>query len=410
MAFAGLLIVLGCSSTSYFNNQHEVIGMTFTLQGVVANAMNGARIGDDLKLYLVQGGTVRGPSRLVTNTTDPLAGEYAFTGIPVEFNAGNNVWKLVAIKSGYQRFESEFSLPASAASGIVDTAYSKIGNIYLFPVGVGSPDYTVTTTYNGKPVGNATVQLDPVSAGNSGAFVVGTGDTLAATNGYLASLTQTTDATTGKATFAGTNLAVGAFYKVTVLPVTFKDSAGTTVQLGTFNPVGAGISFIAGLGTTDVPIPLVKVNAPGGAQLYVTGASNRAVNQLFADGKLTVTFSAPVTVANLNGFNAVLTPGTNAAGTGVGAGVLSVAQPVNATLPDPQTLVLVPNYTTQPAPTDRGVAITYSNGPPPGAPAGVGAALIVPKDYPALSFTLFGGGLRFSDGNPVNGVVNISGP
>jgi hypothetical protein len=404
MAFAGLLIVLGCSSTSYFNNQHEVIGMTFTLQGVVANAMNGARIGDDLKLYLVQGGTVRGPSRLVTNTTDPLAGEYAFTGIPVEFNAGNNVWKLVAIKSGYQRFESEFSLPASAASGIVDTAYSKIGNIYLFPVGVGSPDYTVTTTYNGKPVGNATVQLDPVSAGNSGAFVVGTGDTLAATNGYLASLTQTTDATTGKATFAGTNLAVGAFYKVTVLPVTFKDSAGTTVQLGTFNPVGAGISFIAGLGTTDVPIPLVKVNAPGGAQLYVTGASNRAQNQVFADGKLTITFSAPVTLVTptsppATSFGAGLTVGTLADGTPA-AGTMG-APPVSATLStDGLTLTLAPLYATNPTGV-HGVIITYNNG----------NATVSPRDYPALSFNVFGGGgLKFSDGTAVSGVVNITGP
>jgi hypothetical protein len=378
--------------------------MTFTLQGVVANAMNGARIGDDLKLYLVQGGTVRGPSRLVTNTTDPLAGEYAFTGIPVEFNLSNNLWKLVAIKSGYQRFESEFSLPASATSGIVDTAYSKIGNIYLFPVGVGSPDYTVTTSYNGKPVGNATVQLDPVSAGNSGAFVVGAGDTLAATNGYLASLTQTTDATTGKTTFAGANLAVGAFYKVTVLPVTFRDSAGTTVQLGAFNPGGAGISFIAGLGTTDIPIPLVKVNAPGGAQLYVTGASNRAQNQVFADGKLTITFSAPVTLVTptsppATSFGAGLTVGTLADGTPA-AGTMG-APPVSATLStDGLTLTLAPLYATNPTGV-HGVIITYNNG----------NATVSPRDYPALSFNVFGGGgLKFSDGTAVSGVVNITGP
>jgi hypothetical protein len=92
--------------------------------------------------------------------------------------------------------------------------------------------------------------------------------------------------------------------------------------------------------------------------------------------------------------------------------VLSATQPVTATLTDPQTLVLAPNYTTPPAPTDRGVSIAYSNGPPPGAPAGVAAALIVPKDYPAISFSLFGGGgLRFSDGvTGVSGVVNITGP
>jgi hypothetical protein len=293
----------------------------------------------------------------------------------------------------------------------VDTSYNKIGNIYLFPVGVGSPDYTVTTTYNGKPVGTATVQLDPIPASDSGTFVVGgTGDTLTATNGYLASLAQTTDATTGKTTFAGTSLALGVFYKVTVLPVTFKDSAGTTVQLGTFNPAGAGINFIAGLGTTDIQIPLVKVNAPGAALLYATGASNRATGQLATDGKLTITLSAPVTLANPTGFNATLNPGTNAAGTAAGAGVLSATQPVIATLTDPQTLVLAPNYTNAPAGTDRGVAITYANGPPAGAPVGVGPGQLVPKDYPALSFSAFGGGLRFADGTAVSGVVNITGP
>jgi hypothetical protein len=36
----------------------------------------------------------------------------------------------------------------------------------------------------------------------------------------------------------------------------------------------------------------------------------------------------------------------------------------------------------------------------------------VPKDYPALAFTLFGGGgLKFSDGTTgVSGLVNITGP
>jgi hypothetical protein len=385
LAVAGLILAVSCSSSS---GTATVLGMTFTLQGVVADALNGKRIGDDLKLYLVQGATIRGPSRLINNTGDPLAGEYAFTGIPVEFGFGNNMWKLVAIKNGYQRFESEFNLLASVGSGIVDTVYNKIGNIYLFPVGVPSPDYTFTTTYNNKPVGGATVQLDPISASNSGTFVVGVGDTLAATNGYVASLTQTTDATTGKVTVTGANLAVGAAYKVTVLPVSFKDSAGTTVQLGTFT----GITFIAGLGVTD------------GAVLYLTGASNRT-GQIAADGKLTVTFSAPVTLVTptsppATSFGAGLTVGTLADGTAA-AGAMA-APPVSATLStDGLTLTLAPLYATNPTGV-HGVAITYING----------NATVSPKDYPALSFNLFGGGgLKFSDGlTGVSGVVNITGP
>jgi hypothetical protein len=77
------------------------------------------------------------------------------------------------------------------------------------------------------------------------------------------------------------------------------------------------------------------------------------------------------------------------------------APPVSATLStDGLTLTLAPLYATNPTGV-HGVIITYNNG----------NATVSPRDYPALSFNVFGGGgLKFSDGTAVSGVVNITGP
>ncbi len=426
LAMAGLLVMFACSSSS---TGPVLLTVPFSLQGVIANAITGARIGGDIKLFLIQGATIRGPSRLITATGDPLQGEYAFVGIPVEFNTGNNVWKVVAIATGYQRFESEITFTVQATgSTIIDTTYNRIGNIFLFPIGTPTPDYTITATYNGKPVPGATVQLDPFVPNNTSVFSAGGGssigaggafnDVLPATDGYVQSLQVVTDAN-GKALFAGTTLALGAAYFISVLPVAYKEPiTGSTIPLRlTFGP-----QIFAGFQPNDIRVTLFAV-PPGtgtGVPLYLAGASNRATGQLSANGQLVITFSIPVTVVNLAGFNAALNPGTNAAGTAAGAGVLSATQPVNATLsPDGLTLTLAPNYASAaqtPAATDRGVGIVYLNGPPGGAPAGVGPGEIVAKDYPATAFKLFGGApvalgqLAFSDGTTDNGAVAITGP
>ena len=405
LTMVGLLVMFACSSSS----GPTLLTVPFSLQGVVANAITGARIGGDIKLYLVQGATIRGPSRLITGTGDPLLGEYAFTGIPVEFNTGNNVWKVVAIASGFQRFESEITFKATAtAGGIIDTAYNRIGNIFLFPIGTPTPDYTITATYNGKPVPGATVQLDPFVPDNTNAFTFGSGtgaggapnDVLPATDGYVQSLQVVTDAN-GKAVFLGTTLALGAAYDVSVLPVSYKEPiTGTTTPLRlTFGP-----EIFAGFQPNDIRVAMLAVPPTViGVPLYLTGTSNQATGQVQANGQLVITFSAPVTLITptsppATSFSAALTPGTLADGTAA-AGAMA-APPVTATLsPDGMTLTLAPNYATAPNGV-HGVVITYGNG----------NATVSPKDYPALSFTVFGG-LHFADGTtPASGVVHITGP
>ena len=418
LAMAGLLLAVACSGSSV-----ETLGSTYTLQGIVADAVTGVRLGGDLKMYLIQGPEVRGPSRLITGTTDPLMGEYAFTGIPVAYGSGNNVWKVVAIRAGYQRFESEVTFHAATISEVssttvLDSVFSRIGNIYLFPTGATAPDYSFITTFNGKPVPGATVQLDPISAGNGATFVNGgASDTLAAFNGYVPSLAATTDAA-GKATFAGNLLALGAQYNVQVLPVAFKDTnAPAAIELGLAPSPGAGAkpAIIVGLANVVQPITLVDLTPSSTAlPLYLADASNRASFSIQTNGALVITFNTPVSLVNPNGFAATFSAGTKADGTTPGTAQLNTVQPVNASLSaDGLTLTLAPNYAATPpgsagtpqapAATDRAVVIQYRNG----------AAEVVPKDYPAATFAVLSppaGALKFADGTGESGIVVISGP
>ena len=416
-ALAGMLLAVACSGSSSI----QTLGSTYTLQGIIADAVTGARLGGDLKMYLIQGPEVRGPSRLITGTTDPLMGEYAFPGIPVAYANGNNVWKVVAVKSGYQRFESEVTFHASTISegstSVLDSVFSKIGNIYLFPTGLAAPDYSFVTNYNGKPVAGATVQLDPISASNSNTFVTGgPSDTLAAFNGYVASLSATTDAA-GKASFAGNLLALGARYNVQVLPVAFKDTnAPGPIELGLTPAPGATMpGIIVGLDNVLQPITLVDLTPSSTAlPVYLADASNRAAGSIQSNGALVITFNTPVSLVNPNGFAAAFSPGTKADGTTPGTSQLNSVQPVNASLSaDGLTLTLAPNYSATPAgstgtpqapaATDRAVVIQYKNG----------SALVVPKDYPASSFEVLApptSALKFADGTTDSGIVVISGP
>jgi hypothetical protein len=397
-------LVVGLSACSDSSKDIQYGQGTYTLQGVVMNAVTGARIGGDLKLYLIQGPDVRGPTRFISDSSDPLVGEYAFTGIPAEYDwSGAKTYKVVAVKSGFERFEGEINFevqPYEASNGstiIVDTNHNLIGNIYLFPTGTPTPDYNVTVFYQGKPVPKATVLIDPIVSNNSALFAQ-TNNTLYADNGYIASLSATTDAN-GRATFAGKDLALGAGYQIQVLPQTFTDSAGTTVQLAR----ATGGTFQPGLSVTEQIVNVGDLT-PTANTVYVTSASNKAAGQLTPSGALTITFNAPVVLVNPNAFGAVLTAGTNAAGTAAGAGILNVAgattQPVIATLSgDGLTLTLAPSYQTAPAAGDRGVAINYGNG----------TALVAPKDYPSQTLAVFGG-LKLADGSNVSGAVSITAP
>ncbi len=359
---------------------------TYTLQGVVANAVTGERVGgNDLKLYLVQGADIRTPTRINGNVTDPLFGEYAFTGIPADFNLPNKTFKIVAIQTGFQRFESDITFQARSG-GLVDTVYNRIGNIYLFPVGVTAPDYSYTVIYNGKPVPNAIVQLDPMTSSNS--LTYNPADALPATTGLLASLSVTTDAN-GKAIFAGSSLVLGGAYQVSVLPATFTDTAGSTVQLARFTTV---TNLVAGITNTVLQIALSDLTPTTGT-VYITGATNQLAGQVTQSGQLVLTFNAPVTLVNAAATNFSATLFNNTTAT-------LAAPPVIAALSaDGLTLTLSPNFAVVPGAADRGLGIVY----------GDGSALVSPRSYPAQTLRVFAD-LRFADGSVPSGLVVARAP
>jgi len=386
LIFTSACITKETNDRTYYPSDYPEYSKTYTLQGVIADATTGARIGgSDLRLYLIQGADVRTPSRLNTGDTDPLLGEYAFAGIPADFNPANKRYKVVAVKPGYQRFEAEVAFVATTVPvlGVVDTVNNSIGNIFMFPLGASVPAFQYEVRYNGKPVPNATVQLDP--APNQNSATANPGNALGATNGLLASLTGTTDAA-GTVTFAGSSLVLGGAYQAQVLPVAFTDSAGTTVQLARYK---APNNVVAGISSTVQMVALSDLS-PAADSLYLVSASNQAAGQLNALGQLVITFNAPVSLVTPTGFTAVLASTT----------ATLAAQPVTATLStDGLTLTLAPNFATGFGTADRGSTVTY----------GDGTAVVSPRDYPAFTYQVFGD-LRFADGTVPSGLVYARAP
>lgn len=218
------------------------------LQGKIIDATTGQPIsGTDTQITLVQGLSNRSPDKYISDSANSLAGEYAFANMPVEPTA-NNMYKIVVVKTGYQRFESEFTYKATlggtvtapgtgnVASITSTPSYNMIGDIYLFPVGaVAAPIKVTVVDQNAKAVAGVTVQLVQTPNGNSAATSTTAGTRLTATNGLLANLTATTDAS-GLATFAATNLTLGAQYTpIALATASLTTTTGSTITVGMNN-------------------------------------------------------------------------------------------------------------------------------------------------------------------------------
>lgn len=373
---------------------------TYTLQGFIADATNGARIGD-AQLFLVQGTDIRTPTRYNSAATDPLQGEYAFSGIPLDWVAGNKTYKLVATRTGYQRFEADISDAAlkqfNQLPARLDGTYNIIGNVYMFQVGQSAPTYRVTVLYNGRPVPNATVVLDPSPRDNDSLYNWVQPHTLVSNGGgYAPSLTATTDAS-GVATFPGANLPLGAAYQIQVYPVVFTDQSGTSYQLSRKDNGGA---FIVGLG--DVT-PVVDMSDLILDPLWVVSVSNRPLGTINPAGTFSVTFNAPVTIRNQNGFGCSATSASVVFGTTLATASLSA---------DGKTLLLTPAWTTAPG-ESNGVTVTFANQNTAAAPPTIG--WVEPVDYPGYRYYLFGdaipgGGhrLTYVSGYNANGQAQAS--
>ena len=339
----------GCGSTSTTNNPNtnglQYYNITGSIQGKIMDAITGDPVsGSNLKVYLIQGTSVRGPNMLVTDPKNPLCGDYAFSGIPADINTGEIRYRVVVSKPGYQPFEGDVELQATVNNTtnapIVDNQYNMIGDIYLYPLGSVAGNVSIyVTDPNGLPIPNATVNLKqdvtnaaPTTNPNP------SGDILIPSVGLYPSLQAATDAQ-GLATFTGGTLTIGGLYFAQVSSLTFN---GELLRDPTIP--GPGVPILVGLMPPTVNIQMVA----NPASLYVVSASNSVSSIPSASGTLTITFNQPV-IIDTTLFTAALSGGSG--------GVLG-APAVNATLSaNGMTLTLTPNFTTNP--TAQGATITY---------------------------------------------------
>jgi hypothetical protein len=372
---------------------------TATLQGTIMDAITGARLGgEDTAIYLVQGDLVRNPTTYNDGTsqgggffnpgdnqTAALLGDYTFTNVPAGSAVGTdpvdpeaNIYKIIVIKAGYQRFE-----------GIVDLFGfdNKIGNIYLFPENYNTPDYTFTVLCadGGKPVPNAIVLFQPQAANNT--VLTSTNTILPLCSGYLPSLQAKTDAN-GMVTFDGSKLALAAQYTLTVLPIEFEGIQLGISQYGPFD-----IGFTSSYNVAIVYLDDLGTTFPYG--LYVKYISNSQYDSVDSSGKLTIKFNRAVKLGTRPGTNtAVFAAIENSF-----VGVLDGAKPVNATISDGGlTLELTPVWTTNQDPNDSGTFIQYLNG----------SAYLTIDGYPDSEIMLED--LQDADGDTISTIVNLTTP
>lgn len=290
MLFAGCGKTDNSAPTTTFNNlPNQQDTRTGTLQGKIMNALTGAPLGNDadstLQIWLIQGDSNRGATKLTTDNNDPLVGEYAFSGIPIDLYSGNAKFKVVVVKPGFQRFEANVELndtlgDSTPVNSTLDSVINRIGNIYLFPLNATAGDVTIVVNYpQGTPLPGATVLLQQHASSND--TFTDTGDRLPPAGGLYTSLTTTTN-DAGVATFKSADLTLGGAYSVVVLPVT--TVGGTLLSVN-----GNGFFWVG----EDPMTQVVTMEAENGV-LFATSATNQALGYVSATGDLSVTFNQPI--------------------------------------------------------------------------------------------------------------------
>ncbi len=384
---AGMFADCGSKNTTNTaaTNTIQYYNVTGTLQGRIMDAVTGAPIGgSDLKVFLIQGTSDRSPNKLITSVSDPLVGEYAFSGIPAEIYNGDITFEVVVVKPGYQGFEADVHLNADSSwfyygIPLVDNTINFIKNIYLFPLGTAPGDANIYVyDPNGLPIPNAEVMLEQNVNNNTATAL--RGDTLYPATGLYPNLMATTNAS-GLATFTAGSLTLGGYYNIAVPALTFN---GEYLQTFISAP-----GFVVGTDSSTQYVYMSTVNALN--TLYVVSASNQAPGTITPSGVLTITFSQPITVST-GTFGVALSNG----GTGAVAPTTSAVISNNDT-----TLTITPIFTTAVPSTQVDAYITYS----------FGGTIILKNSQTPTTYTMFIGFNAVQDiatGGNVNNVVQLT--
>lgn len=375
-----LVLATACSYTIVGNK--PVFTATHTLQGTVMDALTGKRLGGDgLDVYLVQGAVQRKPDRLVRDDTDPMVGDFAFTSVPIAYNRGNVIYRLVVLNKNYIRFESDLDLSANGGE-VVDSTYNRMGAVYLFPVGTLAPSYRFQLLFNTKPVPEAIAYLMPKSGSNQPLALL-SNFVIPANTGYLQAVSAKSGAD-GFVEFKGSDLALGAVYALKIPPLVFEG-----VQLAQNDEIN---NVLVGKSLTTQIVNLTKAIPGNEFGLYIVSASNTVVGQVTPSGELSLKFSRKVILNNPDNFWA----------TTDGNGVFPPPSEkrVRASLSqDGLTLTLSPIWATAPTSTTSITTLTYSS-------TGSVPPSVSVDGYPAVTFDPFS--LDLSNGQKPSKTVFLS--
>jgi hypothetical protein len=350
-----LFVLAGCIGSS--NSTLSTVAVTTpptypgNLSGQIFDATTGVPIsGVGLSVVLVQGATIRTPDTLVTSSSDAATGTYGFANVPVELANINN-FKLIVSKAGYQPFESEFSFGATIGTAKTTSGsspfYNKIGNVYLFPIGVSSSPVVINVAdTNGKTVAGVTVELLQDTSSNT-SVVSKSGNVLTPTNGLSASvITAVTDAT-GTATFPASSIALGALYTPVALSTTangfnLETTYGTSFNAGIANSQHQTISMAN----------LSSLNLLEASRSFTVGTTPP-----LASGILNVIFNQVFTLDTTSTWKAALyvTPGGVASAVGAASATATATATVTGS-----SLVISPTITGMANLPASGVYITYT--------------------------------------------------
>lgn len=437
---AGVLGASGCTETDLATVETSTsntpisggqtadrFNVTGSLQGTFFDAVTGQRLsGADLQLFVIIGTEYRTPDVFIRDRGSPLAGDFAFADLPLSMVAEgspNIEYRVVAVKDGYQRFEGIMTLepntsmtpnnvpldcceggsdgPSSGSSRnneyALDTRYSFIRNIYMFPMGFTAPDLDIRVKYNGDAVPGATVLLQQEIDDNESTIWGGDDYRISPAPGLMPSLIAITDEG-GLVTFDGDTLVLGGQYEAVVLPVTFR---GISLAMNETNN-----DFTIGFPGNNVSREFhMSENEPGNsAGLHAIYASNRNsghITGLTNPGVLTVVFNQPVALVAEAEFRAFLDNNVDASLTDE-AGAGSVAASLST---DGLTLTLAPQFATAPTANDVNLMVEFFGG------------RVTHRDHDlGRAFNVFDAGqtdttsIVFPDGTNIDTTVRVTGP
>ena len=252
--FSDPVVLQNFASTNLAQNQGCV-------QGVVVNGLTGQRVDISTTFELI---ALTGSTELIASGRPNHPGEYFLCNIPVD-----ETFPILAKLDGFENFQGQVKIDSTVSpkgsevttGDIKKTNPTQIANIKLYPKNTKVKELKFVVHSEAGAIEGATISLQP-----DGTNVISpSGTFLSPISAGMSSFTADTD-NTGSATFAATELVLGANYKYTIIPPnggessTFKTgTVAVGMEDGSFDADGAdAYEVFIQLGSSYTPLKLVS--------------------------------------------------------------------------------------------------------------------------------------------------------